>query len=119
KKNREILNKNQLQLISRYKWFIQQSKSNPDLKNPMLAESSEEKERLEETINSPFYEKSPYVKRVRKEDEFFWEIDSDKLFARFVQADRQLEKLVFKSSYGDVEVNLKSYVLFNANFIFP
>lgn len=119
KKNRESYNQSQLQLISRYKWYVTQSKTNPDIKNPMVAESSEEKERLNELLNSSFYDKSPYVKRVRVNDDFFWEVESEKLYARFLQTNRHLEKLLFKSNFGEIELNLKSYALFNANYIFP
>lgn len=119
KKNRELFNQTQLQLISRYKWYMAQVKANPDLKNPLLAESSEEKEKLKEILSSPFYEKSSYVKRVRRDDAFFWEIDGDKLYARFLQTNRHLEKLIFKSKFGEIEINLKSYALFNAHFVFP
>src|SRR5690606_38990162 len=119
KKNREVLNQNQLSLIARYKRYLQESRGQTEAKNPLEGESTDEKERIKETLASSFYVPVKEINRVRADDVFYWEINSEKLFARFNQTTREIERLNFKSEFGEIEANFKNYVLYNANFVFP
>lgn len=122
KKNKELIDKDHLSLLNNYRWYLKkknEDENSEELVNPLKPENEEKMELVKKTLERSLLLKSPSVKRVLERDEFFWDIQTDKIFARFENKTHQLKKLTITTMKGKIEIDLHHYVIFGGGIEFP
>ena len=120
KKNRELLNKEKIELLNKYKYYL--SKSDDDtvnMENPIMPEDESKREIAKKIMKDSFYKSSENIERVKNGSRFYFHIKDDVLEATIDQHTRQIKTIVLKTSYGKVSAVMRDYVIMNNNYELP
>ncbi|MBJ01019.1 MAG: hypothetical protein CME67_07280 [Halobacteriovoraceae bacterium] len=117
--NTERVDKEQLYYLGQYMKFLKEATEEEPGKNPLEPESSDAREKIKEVMKRPFLTPSPMVKRVKEGQEFYWEIKTDKVFARFSHDDHKLLELEVKTEQGILSAKCFNYILYGKEMQFP
>ena len=115
-KNTERVNRDQIQLISRYISFLKQKKEDPEnkeLKNPLEPEDPEERKLVRETLRKPFLTRSPFIQRVMKDKKIFYAIKNENVEIMFEAENHELVSIKVQTEQGTVEANLYNYLVYS------
>jgi hypothetical protein len=120
KLNTELVNKNKSRLLKKYKSYLIASRDDEEgkLENPLKPLAEDKKEKVTEIKNANFLDSDPLVKKIKVEDQFFWIIDNNGLYARF-DNDHRLRELRVKTGVGEVELVLGKFVIHGSQIEFP
>lgn len=120
KKNKEVQNREYINLIYSYKTFLAEQKNKEVTKNPLVGDSKEDKERIKEILAQGFYGKQENFSLERNDDNFFWQFKDNVLKSSFGHKNHELQKLEVNTSYGSVMYEFKLYNnASNLNYFFP
>jgi hypothetical protein len=119
-KNTELINNDKFKLLKNYKSYLIAARDEEEgnLENPLKPQTDEKKARVSEIKASNFLRADGIIKKVKIEDEFFWIIDNDGLYARFGN-DHRLRELRVKTTMGEVELVLGKFVIHGSQIEFP
>lgn len=123
KKNTELVNSKKMHYLYKYKNYLKESlleDSELEIESPLNPSDPNEKEGVNEIMSQFFYEKSPYVSRIKEGNNYFWKIEEKNIEAKFDVSSRNMEYL--KINIGDdksIEFYCKSYSVFNGTFELP
>ena len=121
--NKELIDTEQLNLLNSYRTYLKEKNTaeedSEEIVNPLKPETDERKEYVKSAMSRSMLNETPSLKRVFKEGKFFWEINSENIYARFTNSNHQLKKLVIKTPRGKIEVDLHHYILFGSGLEFP
>jgi hypothetical protein len=115
-KNTERVNRDQIQLISKYINFLKRKKEDPEnteLKNPLEPEDPEERKLVREIMKKPFLTRSPYIERVMQDKKIYYAIRSETVEIMFGAENHELVSLKVKTEQGEVEANLYNYLVYS------
>lgn len=120
KKNSELVNKEKFSLLRKYKNYLIESKDEEKegLENPLKPISEDKQARVEEIKKENFLNNDRLVKKIKLEDDFYWIVDNNGLYARFGN-DHRLKELRVKTALGDIELVLGKFVLHGSQIEFP
>lgn len=124
KKNYDLVNKEQVYLLRKYKNYLLKladdaTEEKEELKNPLRGETEETKEKIKEILRSTFLINDGLVKRVREKNKFFWDLMSPMVYARFDGDNHRLKRMVLTTEQGKIEIDCYNYILFNGKLEFP
>jgi len=117
--NRERIDKEQLYYLGQYMNYLKTDTEEENKENPLAPENPEAQEKLKEIFKRPFLTPSSLVKRVKEGNEFFWEIRTDKIFARFSHDDHKLLEVELKTENGIINAKCFNYILYGKEMQFP
>jgi len=114
-KNTERVNREQIQLISKYISYLKQKKNDPDLEieNPLEPSNPEEKNLVREILKKPFLTNSPYVKRTRENNKVYYSINSEGVEIKFDAEKHELLSIKIKTSNGTLEAKCFNYLVYS------
>ena len=120
KSNKELLDPEKAELLSRYKKYLVKKKDDPEseIEDPLNPSDPEVKEKVEEILQRSFLTKDTEVKRVKDGKEFFWIVEDENLFLKF-NKNHRFRELKIKTSIGQIEVILGRFVLWSGQMQFP
>ena len=123
-KNVERVNRDQVQLINRYIYYLKQKKEDPkaELENPFEPQTPEAKEKLKEVLGAPFLTNSPYVKRMKEGDKVYFVVQNENVKIKFDGQNHELIDMSIQTNGGNIEVKCFNYVVFtkiNKTLKFP
>lgn len=121
-RNKSLVNKEQQALLRQYKYFlIKSSEDNSDenLTNPLRPESPEARDKVKEIMRSTYLINDGIVKRVREKNNFYWDLTTPFVYARFDGETHKLKKFVLTTAQGKIEVDCYNYILFGSKVEFP
>lgn len=118
KTNRELVNKEKLALLGKYKNYLENSKEEEELENPLKPESEEAMKKVQELKLSQFLIKDSTVKRIKENQKFFWVVETSKIFMKFDE-NHKLKEFKMSTEYGDFQFLLGRYVIFGSKLEFP
>jgi len=125
KTNEKSINSDLNSTLGNYKNYLKKVSEIEDeellaeIENPLKPEADEDKKIVKDILKKPFFEKSPYVFRVRENNKFYWDINEPKIYARFDAETHRLLKLSIKTESGDIDLTFYNYILFNGQLEFP
>lgn len=123
KTNKELINKPKVDLINRYKEYLNLVKKDPDLEksldNPLSPQDEDLKKTVSEIINQPFYIQDENINLVKRNNSFYWQYDAGN--ANFIVSNetRELRNIKVFLNQQENEINLQDYILFNGTHSFP
>jgi hypothetical protein len=121
-KNKELIDRDQLNLLNSYRSYLTKKNNEEniqEIENPLKPQADERKEYIKTTMSRSMLNETPMLKRVYKDGKFFWEINSEKIYAKFTNSDHQLKRLVITTANGKIELDLHHYILFGGGLEFP
>lgn len=120
KLNVELADEEKLDLLKKYKTYLEEKKNNADLgiKNPMKPEGIEERESINKIKKRYFLKKDFLVKRVKYEDQFFWVVQTEKVYIKF-DINHRLKELRLTTQMNDIEIVFGRFILHGAQMEFP
>ena len=102
--NIDLINREKLNLLERQKDFLRKKankiEGHEELKSPLQGETEEEKKKIKEILDSPFYNSSELVRMEKINDKYFWNLELDDFVAQFYNESRRIKLLRFKSGEG-------------------
>jgi hypothetical protein len=94
KKQEQNINHQKLGLINEYKNFVYRQRKNPKLtddKSPLTSTERSRQREINDILNSPFYHNQEKADIIKKENQFFWQIQKNGYLAQFDLNNRRLE----------------------------
>jgi hypothetical protein len=121
--NREILNREKIELLAAYKrYLVAVNKDRTARKteaNPLKPEDAVAREKAEQTINEPMYVDMKQVRLTREGDQPAWLISAGTMEAVVSYKEREIQRLKFRSNLGEVEFVCRDYWLANGTHRLP
>lgn len=118
--NRELLDKEQLILLNKYKKYLTNlSEGVEDLPSPFLNEDIEKQKEINEILNKNLIASNNKVKRIFKNKKFFLTYISDTIELVFENETHQLISIKVKSGESDIKFEMLNHVLYSGGFEFP
>ncbi len=121
--NREIVDRDKMRLLKKYKNYLKAIEKDPALKetlaNPMAPKRSEEQARVDEIMRAPFLKHQGVVSLQREGERYYWSVDEEGYRARFDNQTHHLQDLVFSGEQGELKVYLSDYLTLNGRHQLP
>ncbi|MBL7664107.1 MAG: hypothetical protein JNM93_03150 [Bacteriovoracaceae bacterium] len=117
--NKEVINKPKVKLLEKYKDFLATTHSANAPGSPLAPADETARTQARALMKEPFLVESPLVKRIKEKDKFYWKVDSDNFSAYFTNEKRAFERLDLHTSWGNLTVYCKDYMLFDGVHEFP
>lgn len=123
KLNREILNKDKVELLASYKQYLvtinRDKEARKTLENPLSPKNVEQRHMAENIMKEPMYVDLNQVKIAKSENELGWMVSAGELEAVFNYQNRDLIRLKYKTNLGELEIQCKDYFLMNGMYRVP
>lgn len=123
KLNAEILNRDKVEELAKYKRYLMTVGANRAAKktevNPLRPDDASAKNRVDKIMDESMYVDLNQVKMGRDEGQLAWLVSAGNFEAVFSYKERFLQKLKFKSGTGDFEVICKDYWMPNGTHSLP
>jgi hypothetical protein len=122
KSNSELINPNKQKLLESYYDYLSKKSENPNLVNPLISENTEEKQKINEVMSSPYYiTDNEFVHLTRKNNKFYWILKvDDKEIAVVEKETMRLLTLSFVTEQsGLVVLKLGKAQVFKNNYVVP
>ena len=123
KSNREVINKEKVQVLKRYKNYLSLIKDDPESKEvvPHPLKPEDEKDRMEvnNILNSSMYIENSDLKLVRINGEFKLALDLDNYHFKFSNKTHQFLELSYKDTEQSLSMHFKKFILFNGTHQLP
>jgi hypothetical protein len=120
--NRDLINKDQENLLRQYRYYLSRlskDEDNSDLSNPLEPESEEAREKVKTIMNTSFLINNGQVKRIYEKNKFYWDISTEKIYARFDGENHRLRRLVISMGEDKIEVDCYHYIIMGGGIEFP
>ena len=121
--NNEIINRDKVEFLANYKSYLVTINKDRNLKktemNPMRPDDRDARERAEEIMNEPMYVDTKQVKLSRDDGQVAWAVNAGNFEAVVSYKERDVQRIKFKSSSGDIEMICKDYWLANGTHRLP
>lgn len=114
--NKEMVNKEKINLYEKYKEHLRSESEGP---SPLEPETEQDKENVAKILSAPFYKGERNATLVRNGPEFLWEVNLDTFKAQFDHTNRKLMKINVATFEGEVEIDVGPYVAVNGEFELP
>lgn len=118
KLNRELMNREKMALMNRYKRYLQERREERDgeegkeeLISPLSPEDPEKRQHVNTIMASPMYERDKNISLVRENRNFFWELSYDNFNAKFTSDDQYLRSAYLRMAEAPIRLNISQYVL--------
>ncbi len=115
--NKEIVNKEKIQLLEKYKNYLIAIKEDEtlkgSLKNPLHPDDPEAKQKVTELMNSPTLVSQEAIILKREGRHYYWCIVQEGLTAKFKNDTHRLKHMKLVGSEGEIEIDFGEYLLFN------
>ena len=123
KLNKEILNREKIELLVSYKhYLVALNKDRTARKtevNPLKPEDPTAREKVDVVMNEPMYVDMKQVKLSRENDQMAWLISAGPFEAVVSYKNRDIQKIKFKSQSGELEMICKDHWLTNGTHSLP
>ncbi len=123
KLNNEIINREKVEFLADYKRYLVTISRDRNAKksevNPMRPEDSSASARAEEIMNGPMYTDLKQVKLSKDEGSVAWFVNAGAFEAVVSYRNREIQKVKYKSTAGDLEIVCKDYWLANGTHALP
>lgn len=122
KSNAELVNPNKQKLLESYYEYLEKKSENPTLVNPLISENVEEKQKINETMNSPYYiTDNEFVQLTRKNNKFYWILKVDDKEIAVVEKDtmRLLTISFVTEQSGLVVLKLGKGQVYKSGYVVP
>jgi hypothetical protein len=125
--NEDAINKDLMDLLNKYKNYLDLIKNNPELKNkvtsPISSKTQEEQNLINELLNQRFYINFNKANLVKTKNEFRWEYKIDKFTLNFDTNKHQLKSILFENNSNESPLNFlfefKEYTNYNGAYQMP
>ena len=121
--NNEIINREKVELLASYKSYLyainKDRTSKRSLANPLKPEDSATREKVESILNGPMYVDLKQVSLSKHEGEMAWLISAGNFESVISYAEREIQKIRFKSQLGEFEMQFKQFSKSNGTHNLP
>lgn len=118
--NMDRVDKEQLYHLGKYVEYLKlDEEARAEQENPLEPSDKDEAEKMAEIFKRPFLTPSPYVKRMKEGQEFFWVVEGEKVYAKFSHDDHKLLEMRVSTESGDISVKCFNYILYGQDIQFP
>jgi hypothetical protein len=124
--NEELINLRRKEILEKYKDFLAITKDlteeesiASDIKSPLIAESDEEQEEVDNELKKNWLQKSPNVNLIKKGPKLFWEIKSINFEALIENESRRVSYIKFRNGDSEYHITLSKYLLFAGQYDLP
>lgn len=123
KLNNELLNRDKVEFLAHYKKYLVTINKDRNLRkteiNPMRPEDADARARADEIMDQPMYVDTKQVKLSKDEGQVAWMVNAGPFEAVVSYKNRDIQKVRFRSSAGDIEMTCKDYWLANGTHSLP
>jgi hypothetical protein len=124
--NADFLNIERKNLMERQKDFLSLTKDLTDdeiidseMKSPLIAETDEEQEIVDNLLKDKWLKKSPNVELIKKGNKLYWEVKTLNLSAAIENETRRIEYIEFKIQESSYNITFNKYLLFQGQYDLP
>lgn len=121
--NSELINREKVEYLASYKRYLVTINQNRASKktevNPLRPEDAATRERVEAVMNESMYIDTKQVKLGKDAGNMAWFVDAGAFLANFAYESRDVNRIVFKSAAGELEIICRNYGLLNGTHRFP
>lgn len=115
----ENVNVEKVNLLKAYKQFLQSNPKGKEDNSPLNPQDPKQKEAILELFRANTYKRSENVSLIKKDNEFFWQVDWKNIFAYYSNEERQLRLIKDSTDGQDTKLEFNNYLLFNGINEFP
>lgn len=123
KLNNEIINREKVEYLAAYKQYLIAINKDRTIKktetNPLRPEDPAAREKAERIMAEPMYVDQKQVKLSREDGNMAWLISANNFEAVVSYQEREIQKVKFKSQFGEFEILCKNYWLANGTHSVP
>lgn len=123
KLNSEIINREKIEYLASYKRYLATINQNRGARktevNPLRPEDASARERVESVMNESMYVDTKNVKLGRNDGSMSWVVNAGPFEAIVSYRERQVQKILFKSAAGELEILCRDYWLANGTHYLP
>ncbi len=123
KLNSDLINREKIEYLASYKRYLMTINQNKAIRkteaNPLRPEDAATRERVEAVMNESMYVDTKQVRLAKEEGDMAWFAEAGPFTAVFSYNTRDLQKLIFKSAAGEMEILCRNYGLLNGTHRFP
>lgn len=115
KRNNELLDKEKLELLARYKKYLKLIRATPTLpiRSPLRPKGSEARQQVDEIMGRPLYTPTEDVRLIKSRRRFYWLLDLSRFRAYFSNEEHQLSQLEYFYENKSFSMDLQDYILFD------
>lgn len=118
--NTDRADREQLYYLDKYvKYLKLEDDEREEKENPLEPKDPETAQKIQEVFKRPFLTASPYVKRVKEGDDFYWIVETEQAMAKFSHDDHKLLEMKVKTDNGTMSAKCFNYILFGQDMQFP
>ncbi len=121
--NEEIINKDKVDVLLKYKDYLNAVNRDKDLKttvtSPLTPENEDQRLKVRGLLKAPFFKETVSVKRVKEKNTFYWKVETDNFSAKFDNESRNLVEMELNTTWGSIAISCKDYILFDGVHEFP
>jgi hypothetical protein len=115
--NKELIDDAKVELLNRYREYLTSIKENPGLKesmvSPLKPTDNDARLKVKELSEAPFFRNSSLVKLIRAQNEFYWELNTESVVARFTNEKHQIVSFDYGGAIAGLSFQFTDYILFN------
>jgi len=123
KLNNEIINRQKVEYLASYKQYlvaINKDRTNKrSMQNPLKPADAAQREKIEAVMNEPMYVDQKMVSLTSEEGQMGWLVSASGFEAVISQQEREIKRVKYKSTLGEVEIYCKDYWLANGTHRMP
>ncbi len=123
KLNNDLINREKIDYLASYKRYLLTINQNKAAKkteaNPLRPEDAAARDRVEAVMNESMYVDTKQVRLSKEDGEMAWFAEAGPFTAVFAYDTRDVQKVLFKSAAGEMEIICRNYGLLNGTHRFP
>jgi hypothetical protein len=123
KLNADLINSEKIEYLASYKRYLvtinQDHSSKKTEVNPLRPEDAAARDRVEAVMNESMYVDTKQVKLAKEEGDMAWFVEAGPFTSVFAYNSRDVMKVLFKSTAGEIEIQCRDYGLLNGTHRFP
>lgn len=123
KLNADLINREKIEYLASYKRYLVNINQNKAAKktetNPLRPEDAAARDRVESVMNESMYVDTKQVRLAKDEGDMSWFAEAGPFTGIFAYNTRDVQKVLFKSAAGEMEIICRDYGLLNGTHRFP
>ncbi len=126
KTNKDLIDFEKKALFEKQKDFLALTKNlseeeivSNNLKSPLLAETDEDQEKVDELVKSNWLKKSPNINLIKRGNKLYWEIKTSNFSSLIENETRRIESIEFRHEEDSYSINFNKFLLFEGQYDLP
>lgn len=124
-KNKEVMNKDKVGLMKKYKSYLSKIKENvednntEEIDSPFKPKDEEASLKVKDILSQNMYNESTSISLTRKSKKFYWQVELENIYALFSNNAHQLLYFKLKDKEELFDIYFRDYILFNGRHNLP